>query len=469
LLPRFPTAMLRRSTSRATARCCRRTMRARRARSAVWSAPIRTIRWRATRNIGSARPITCVANTRTRPTRSSRVTRNTNRARKRRTRCSGSAWRSPSLARRMRPAPRSTSCERNIRRRRSISVKMPAPSASISAAEMQALPITLLEARALLAPLRRFPRVALAVSGGPDSLALMQLAARLRAELGVSLTVLTVDHGLRESSGEEAARVGRQAAALGLPHAILTWAGGESRAASLQARARAARYDLMAAYCHAHDIQALVTAHHLDDQAETFLMRLKRGSGLDGLAAIPERGAWAGIAVLRPLLEVEKARLVATLREADVSFVCDPSNQDPRFERARVRGSWDALSLLGLTPEALAFSARRWRRAREALEDAARGFLAEHSETSEAGYALIDTPALAAAPQEIALRALARLIGAVGGGETPLQLAKLESLLAALAAHPARAHTLGPCRIEPISGRLGVFREGRGSGLARTK
>ena len=131
--------------------------------------------------------------------------------------------------------------------------------------------------------------------------------------------------------------VGRQAAALGLPHAILTWASGESRAASLQARARAARYDLMAAYCHAHDIQALVTAHHLDDQAETFLMRLKRGSGLDGLAAIPERGAWAGIAVLRPLLDVQKARLVATLREADVRFVCDPSNHDPRFERARVR------------------------------------------------------------------------------------------------------------------------------------
>ena len=93
-----------------------------------------------------------------------------------------------------------------------------------------------------------------------------------------------------------------------------TWESGEPRAASLQARARAARYDLMAAYCHAHDIPALVTAHHLDDQAETFLMRLKRGSGLDGLAAIPERGAWAGIAVLRPLLDVPKARLVATLR-----------------------------------------------------------------------------------------------------------------------------------------------------------
>jgi len=331
---------------------------------------------------------------------------------------------------------------------------------------MNALPITLSEAQALLAPLSRFPHVALAVSGGPDSLALMRLAARWRAELGLALklSVLTVDHGLRPSSREEALTVGRLAAELGLPHAILTWEQ-EPHSASLQARARAARYDLMAAYCHEHDIPALVTAHHLDDQAETFLMRLKRGSGLDGLAAIPERGAWAGIAILRPLLDVPKARLVATLDEAGIAFASDPSNVDPRFERARVRGSTEALERLGLTPEALALSARRLRRAREALDHAAQDFLAAHSETSEAGYALIDRDALASAPQEIALRALAQLIGAVGGGETPLRLAKLEALLAALMEDPDKVHTLGRCRLEPISGRLGIFREVRGRGL----
>ena len=346
---------------------------------------------------------------------------------------------------------------------------MPLPSANMPGVEMKDLPITLAEARELLAPLARFPRVALAVSGGPDSLALMQLAARLRAELGSSLTVLTVDHGLRATSRDEALMVGRHAAALDLPHAILAWESGEPRSASLQARARVARYDLMTAYCHAHDIAGLVTAHHLDDQAETFLMRLKRGSGLDGLAAIPEHGVWAGIAVLRPLLDVPKARLIATLQAANMSFASDPSNQDPRFERVRVRGSGNALSLLGLTPEALALSARRLRRARKALEQAARSFLAANSETDEAGYALIDSAALASAPQEIALRALAQLIGAVGGGETPLQLAKLESLLAALAVHPGKAHTLGRCRIEPMSGRLGIFREVRGKGLPETE
>jgi tRNA(Ile)-lysidine synthase len=331
---------------------------------------------------------------------------------------------------------------------------------------MDALPITASEAQELLAPLTHFSRLALAVSGGPDSLALMQLVAGWRAGGGAAkLSVVTVDHGLRASSRDEAKYVGRMASALGLPHAILTWTGEGPRASGLQARARAARYDLMAAYCHANDIPALVTAHHLDDQAETFLMRLRRGSGLDGLAAIPERGEWAGIAILRPLLDVPKARLVATLDAAGIGFVSDPSNQDPRFERARLRRSVDALASIGLKPEALALSARRLRRARKALDDAARDFLAAHGETSEAGYALVDNAALAAAPQEIALRVLSQLIGAVGGGESPVRLAKLEALLAALQVRPDKAHTLGRCRLERVSGSLGIFREVRGRGL----
>lgn len=328
-------------------------------------------------------------------------------------------------------------------------------------------PVTPSESEALFAPLSRFPRIALAVSGGPDSVALMQLAARWRARRdgGPVLHVLTVDHGLRAASRAEAERVGHMAAALGLPHAVLTWRNEKAGAAGVQARARAARYDLMAAYCHANDIAALVTAHTLDDQAETFVMRLKRGSGVDGLAAIPERGVWAGIAVLRPLLDVPKARLVATLDAARIPFVWDPSNVDSRFERARLRGSAEALAALGLAPEALALSARRLRRAREALDAAARDFLGANSEVSEAGYALVDSNALATAPHEIGLRALSHLIGMVGGGETPVQLAKLETLLAAWQQDTGKAHTLGRCRLEPCSGRLGIFREVRGQGL----
>jgi tRNA(Ile)-lysidine synthase len=332
---------------------------------------------------------------------------------------------------------------------------------------MPTLPVTVSEAEELLAPLAEFSHVVLAVSGGPDSIALMHLARRwrvARAE-GPKLSVLTVDHGLRPGSRGEAEQVGRLASALGLSHAILTWEHEEFSGARLQERAREARYDLMAAYCHAHAIPAIVTAHTLDDQAETFLMRLKRGSGLDGLAAIPSRGEWAGIAILRPLLDVPKARLVATLDAAGIGFVADPSNLDLRFERARMRDQADALAALGFTPEAIALSARRLRRAREALDHTAGEFLAAHSEMSEAGYALVDEDALLAAPQEIALRALAQLIAAVGGGGEPVRLAKLEALLAALEAHPDRGHTLGRCRIAPVKGRLGIFREVRGGGL----
>lgn len=328
-------------------------------------------------------------------------------------------------------------------------------------------PISVAEARNLLAPLARFPRVGLAVSGGPDSLALMHLAAGWSAARGLSpsLSVLTVDHGVRAGSREEAEMVAGQAAALGLPHAILTWKPDPMPRASLQARARAARYDLMAAYCHAHDIPALATAHQLDDQAETFLMRLKRGSGLDGLAAIPSEARWSGIAVLRPLLDVPKARLAATLAGRGIDYVSDPSNADPRFERSRVRGSAGALAALGLTPEALGLSARRLRRAREALDEAAARFLAEHGEMSEAGFCRLDRNALVAAPEEIALRALSRVIAAVGGCGEPIRLAKLEALLAALANDEGRTQTLGRCRLDSSADRIGVFREIRRQGL----
>jgi tRNA(Ile)-lysidine synthase len=333
--------------------------------------------------------------------------------------------------------------------------------------KMSHSPISIAEAERLLEPLARFAQVALAVSGGPDSLALMHLASNCSAARGRSpkLSVLTVDHGLRPGSREEAETVARMATSLGLPHAILTWEAESAPSASLQARARAARYDLMAAYCHAHDIPALVTAHHLDDQAETFLMRLKRGSGLDGLAAIPAAGAWSGITLLRPLLDVPKARLIATLLDAGIGFVSDPSNADPRFERTRVRGSGEALKMLGLTPEALALSARRLGRAREALDHAAARFIADHGAMNQAGYCLLNCEALASAPPEIALRALSCVIAAVGGGEEPIRLAKLEALLAALAEDPGKTHTLGRCRLEPSRGRLGIFRELRGKGL----
>ena len=183
---------------------------------------------------------------------------------------------------------------------------------------------------------------ALAVSGGSDSTALMVLFADWLRERGRPIqdcTVLTVDHGLRSTSADEARAVAALAAELGYRHATLAWEGSKPRA-GIQAAARAARYRLMGGYMRAHGIRLLLTAHTRDDQAETLLMRLARGSGLDGLAAIPslsrlgERGPgdnadgdrrWIG----RPFLDVPKACLRATLEERGVRWMEDPSNIAP--------------------------------------------------------------------------------------------------------------------------------------------
>jgi tRNA(Ile)-lysidine synthase len=328
---------------------------------------------------------------------------------------------------------------------------------------VSAVPLTTEEAVRLLASLVPYPRLALAVSGGPDSLALLHLVHRLHiaGALRAEITVLTVDHGLRVTSRDEATMVGAFATQLGFDYAILRWRASERPRTGLPEAARNARYRLMAEYCHGRDIPALVSAHQLEDQSETMLMRLARGSGLDGLAAIPEKSHWAGLVVLRPLLAVPKARLMATLREAGIDWVEDPTNRDTRYERARIRAAREAMKLLGLTPEALARSARRLARAREALDHAAEIFLTSNCTTSEAGYCTLDVEALLAAPEEIALRALGSVIDAVGARQAILRLAKLESLLAAIRERPATAHTLGGCRLQHSDGGLGIFREVR--------
>ena len=330
-----------------------------------------------------------------------------------------------------------------------------------------ALPLSTAEAVTLLAPLTRYPKLALAVSGGPDSFALLYLAHRLRdaGALRAEITVLTVDHGLRATSRDEATMVGALAAQLGFGHAVLDWRPSEAPRAGLQEAARIARYGLMAEYCRSHDIPVLVTAHQLEDQAETMLMRLARGSGLDGLAAIPETSHWAGLVILRPLLAVPKARLIATLREAGIVWVEDSTNRDTRYERARIRAGRDAMQALGLTPEALARSARRLARAREALDRMTETFLESHCKTSGAGYCTLDVEALLEAPEEIALRALGSVVEAVGARHTTLRLAKLESLLAAIRERPAKPQTLGGCRLQLLEAGLGVFREARRNGM----
>ncbi|MCD8496991.1 MAG: tRNA lysidine(34) synthetase TilS [Alphaproteobacteria bacterium] len=212
--------------------------------------------------------------------------------------------------------------------------------------------------------------IAVAVSGGPDSMALAALLFRWCKKQGSKITLhaLTVDHGLRAESKAEAAQVGKWLSDWpGVKHHVLAWQG-EKREARIQEEARAARYKLMEEYCRERGIKNLFLAHHQDDQAETFLLRLAAGSGLDGLAGMAIRQPYKSIILLRPLLDIPKADLVAFCRAENIPFVDDPSNHKDRFARVRLRNSVEVLEREGLSSKRLATTSRRLARVRDMLE-----------------------------------------------------------------------------------------------------
>ncbi len=226
------------------------------------------------------------------------------------------------------------------------------------------------------------------------------------------ISVLTVDHALREAAAAEAQKVKGWCDALGLPHETLRWEG-EKPLAGIQARARRARYDLMSGWCRAHDAEALLTAHTMDDQAETVLMRLARTTSPDSLAGIPARGQWAGLPVLRPLLGMRRAVLRRYLQAVGQNWTEDPSNEDLRFERVRIRRS---LAEDEAQIERLAALARSSAETVERLENACNRWIAVHLEENDWGYCHAPRKALEGLPFALVQRILGRIIRHYGGG-----------------------------------------------------
>jgi tRNA(Ile)-lysidine synthase len=334
------------------------------------------------------------------------------------------------------------------------------------------------EAKSLFAGLEQSPALVLAVSGGPDSTALMLLAARWRNTLKTKpkLIAITVDHGLRKDAKREAAAVGKLARKLGLTHHTLRWSG-KKPAAGLQQAARAARYKLLAEAARKDKAAHILTAHTLDDQAETVLIRMSRGSGLRGLAAMQRvsrlDAAAPPLQLVRPLLEVPKARLIATCKAAKAAYADDPSNRDPRFARSRLRELMPALAREGLTARRLAVLAQRLRRAERAIEAAVDR--AESDIASRAGETAIvlEAQVFARLPIEIALRLLGRAVAGTGD-EGPIELAKLESLNAELKtaqnrAEPRFRRTLAGAQVTLAAGKILVERAPPRHGRALTK
>ena len=299
-------------------------------------------------------------------------------------------------------------------------------------------PISARDAKQLFAHLKSAPALVLAVSGGPDSVALMWLIARWRRSLtrGPRLVAVTIDHGLRKEAAREARDVKRLARALELPHRTMRWTGTKPKT-GLPAAAREARYRLLAQAARTAGATHVLTAHTRDDQAETLLMRLLRGSGIAGLAAMADISERDGLVLARPLLDVPKSQLVATLTRAKIAFADDPSNRDAAFTRPRLRTLLPQLAAEGGNARNLARLAARLARANAAVDvlaDGAERFLALRDRDvvpHGPGGRSFAIPAFAPLPEEVRLRLLMRAINAAGH-EGPAELGKVENLLAEL-------------------------------------
>jgi tRNA(Ile)-lysidine synthase len=323
--------------------------------------------------------------------------------------------------------------------------------------------------------------LAIAVSGGVDSIALLHLVARWRQGGGGAQhpvpQVLTVDHGLRTEAAVEAAFVSEVAQHLGWSHRTLNWTGPKP-IAGVQAAAREARYDLLLqALASADQPRDLVLAHTQDDQAETFLMRLARGSGMDGLSAMrplehrivlvpghPMRDVM--LRLMRPLLGIPKGRLIATAVALGAKWCEDPSNSDRRFERVRLRDDTGMLAALGLSAPSLARAARRQALEREAALSRARDLAALHIKDHGGAFGELTLPSTSTLARADLGRLLARMLEVFGGLSPPAQLSQIETLAASMLTRSSSTvvrSTLGGCLIEILDDlqarHIRVFRE----------
>jgi tRNA(Ile)-lysidine synthase len=317
----------------------------------------------------------------------------------------------------------------------------------VRAAEQQPRPFSDDEINTLFEPAARQPHVAVAVSGGSDSIALMRLAHRWSSagDDRPKLTVLTVDHGLRPESADEARSVAGWARDLGLDHVVLQWRGTKP-ASGLAAAARGARYRLMSDWCRSNGVGFLLVAHTLDDQAETVMMRLARGAGVEGLGAMSALTSHHGLTIFRPLLAIARNRLRDYLRTIGQDWCEDPTNQDERFERVRLRKALEVLNATGVGAEAISQTAARSRRAWEAIFTITNRYLRQSLSHHAEGFGEVGLTSLMGEPEEIRIRALWLLVRRYGDGGF-LELSQAEALSRWLDQETGAARTLGGCRI----------------------
>lgn len=295
----------------------------------------------------------------------------------------------------------------------------------------------------LFAPVAGFTRIGLAVSGGPDSLALMLLAAEWAGDTGKTLLVYAVDHGLRAEAAEEVRFVTETAAKHGLQARALRWSGDKPQT-GVQAAARAARYQLITDAMMADGAEVLLTAHHAADQSETVLMRLAHGSGLTGLGGMATMSELPGsLPLCRPLLEVSPETLRAVVEASGLQPVADPSNHDREYERVRWRQLLPVLEKLDLGTSQFGQFAKRAQRADAALQHFCDALFADATTIDAFGVVHMARDVFGAQPEEIQVRLVQKALNIAGGGARPFALAPVEALAKdLLTAEPGQRKTL---------------------------
>lgn len=297
--------------------------------------------------------------------------------------------------------------------------------------------------------------VGVAVSGGSDSTALLCLARDWAEAAGARIVAATVDHGLRPEAAEEAEAVGRFCAGIGIEHAVLCWRGWDG-AGNVQAEARRARYRLLAEWGRREGLEAVLLGHTMDDQAETTLMRLGRSAGVDGLAAMAGRFERDGQVFARPLLGQRRAALRDVLRARGVAWIDDPSNEDARFDRVRVRRALDDLAAIGVDARALTTVSANMADVRAAL-DWQVAQIAEGAVRIEAGDVLVDLEVFASVPFELRRRLLLEALFFVAGGDYAPRREAMGRMLGQIA--EGQGGTLAGCVVTVRGKVLRVMRE----------
>lgn len=296
-------------------------------------------------------------------------------------------------------------------------------------------------------------RLGIAVSGGSDSVALLQLLADWR---GAELHAVTVDHGLRAEAADEAAQVAAICARRGVPHQVLVWEGWEGQG-NLMAEARRARYALMAEWAEMQGIGDIALGHTAQDQAETFLMRLARQAGIDGLSGMPAMREADGVRWWRPLLQAGRDELRDYLRSRGIAWAEDPTNEDEDYERVRARKVLAALGALDISAEGIAQSAANLATARDALarmtDEAAAMFV-----TTDQGDVIIRRTGFDDLPHEIRRRIIAGALRWVASAEYGPRGPALSGLLTAIAGD--RDATLHGCLALVRHDQVRICREG---------